>query len=248
MQAYALRDSAVVVLEQERPQPGRTYVLKIRDLPGDDKPREKLIKYGPENLSVHELLAVIINTGTVKEDVLNMASRVVKEYGERALSVQKNAASLARDLDIPLVKAAQIVAVGELGRRFYERKATGPALLRTAKDVYRYAAEMARLPKEHLRGIYLNSHHRVIHDEVISIGTINANLIHPREVFKPAIEYGAAAVILVHNHPSGVVKPSQADIDVTRQLVAVGNMVGIHLVDHIIVGAGKFSSIEVDYG
>ena len=106
---------------------------------------------------------------------------------------------------------------------------------------------MQSLPKEHLRGIYLNSHHKIIHDEVISIGTVNSNLIHPREVFKPAIQYGAAAIILAHNHPSGILEPSQADIDITKQLIAVGKIVGINLLDHIIIGKDSFMSIDVDY-
>lgn len=246
MSTYTLVDHAVTVTNQAVAQ-GRTYVLKIRDLPNEDKPREKLIKYGPDSLSVHELLAVVLNTGTTREDVLAMSSRVVKEYGERTLAGQTNPTRLATELQIPLGKAAQIVACSALGQRFYSRRAGGPAVLRTAKDVYQYARDMERLPKEHLRGIYLNTHHRVIHDEVISIGTINANLIHPREVYKPAIEYGAAAILLVHNHPSGIVKPSQADIDITTQLIEVGKIIGIGIVDHVIIGQGKFSSIDAEY-
>jgi DNA repair protein RadC len=106
---------------------------------------------------------------------------------------------------------------------------------------------MRDLPKEHLRGIYLNTHHRIVHDETISIGTINTSITHPREVFKPGIEYGAVAVILVHNHPSGVVTPSEADIEITKQLVTAGKIVGIHLIDHVIVGKDSFASVNVDY-
>lgn len=247
MQTYAMRDTAVVVFETEPVNNERAYVMKLRDMPTEDKPREKLIKYGPNSLSVAELLAVVLNSGTTKEDVLSMASRVVKEYGELALPAQKNVTRLADDLDIPQVRAAQIVACAELGRRFYERKLTGPAVLRTAKDVFKYASQMADLPREHLRGIYLNTHHRVIHDEIICIGTVNANLIHPREVFKPAIEYGATAFILVHNHPSGITKPSMSDIEITKQLIAVGKIVGVPLLDHIIIGKGKYASIEAEY-
>ncbi len=246
MATYTLRDNDVVVAEDTFGH-GRTYVMKIKDLPSEDKPREKLLKYGPSSLSIHELLAVILTTGTVKEDVMSMASRVLKEYGERALTAQTNVEVLARDLDIPVGKAAQIVACSELGKRFYHKRATGPAILRTAKEVFTYARDMERLPKEHLRGIYVNTHYRMIHDEVISIGTINANLIHPREVFKPAIEYGAAGIILVHNHPSGIIKPSQADVEVTEQLISVGKIIGINLIDHIIIGNGKYASVEVDY-
>jgi len=225
----------------------KEYVLKIKDLPPEDQPRERLLKNGPHSLSTAELLAIILQAGTKKEGVLEMANRVLKDYGEKALVGQTNANKIAKDLNIPEVKASQIVACAELGRRFFSKNEIGLAVIRTAEDVYQYLKEMESLPKEHLRGIYLNTHHRVIHDEVISIGTINSNLIHPREVFKPAIEYGAAAVILAHNHPSGEAVSSQEDIEITKQLVAVGKMVGISLLDHVIIGRGTFISIDVDY-
>jgi DNA repair protein RadC len=225
----------------------KEYVLKIKDMPSEDKPREKLEKYGPHALSVAELIAVLLNTGTKKEDVMSMSSRIIKDYGERTLAGQSNAQKLSLDLDIPIHKALQIVACAELGRRFFDRRSHGPQTIRTSKDVYEYLYEMRSLPKEHLRGIYVNTHHRIIHDEVISIGTINTNLIHPREVFKPAIEYGAAAVILAHNHPSGIVTPSSADIDITKHLVSVGKIIGIPLIDHVIIGKNKFISIDVQY-
>jgi len=239
---YTLRDHDQVLDNQ-----GKEYVLKIRDLPTDKKPREKLLKHGPSALSVHELLAVILNTGTKKEEVLKMTSRVIKEYGEKNLASQSNARALAEDLDIPIIKAVQIVACAELGRRFFQKKKNGIAVIRTAKDVFNYMKDMRELPKEHLRGIYLDIHHRIIHDEVISIGTVNSNIVHPREVFRPALEYSAAAVVLVHNHPSGITKPSQADVEVTAQLVGAGKILGIDLLDHVIVTKNKFASIAVDY-
>ncbi len=225
----------------------RQYVYKLRDLPEADKPREKMISQGPGVLSIVELVAVIMNTGTVKEDVLSMSSRVIREYGEKSFSSLDNPKKISEELDIPLVKACQIVASSELGRRFYKRPGGRNVAIRNAKDVSAYAREMHDLPKEHLRGIYLNNHHKVVHDEVLSMGTLDANLIHPREVFKPAVEYGASAVILVHNHPSGVVTPSTADIEITKQLVEAGKIMGISLVDHVIVGKGKYASVPAVY-
>lgn len=244
--AYTLLEQAAVVTNQMVDH-GRTYVMKIRDMSDEDRPRERLVNAGPSSLAVHELLAVVLGTGTTREDVMTMTSRIVKEYGERTIFSQTSATRLAQDLGIPLTKATQIVACGELGRRFYSQRASGLAVLRTGKDVHSYVRDMERLPKEHLRGIYLNTHYRVIHDEVISIGTINANLIHPREVFKPAIEYGAAGIILVHNHPSGITKASAADVEITEQLVQVGKIIGIGIVDHVIVGGNKWASVEVNY-
>ncbi len=244
MNTYALTDNDLLL---DVATEGKKYILKIRDLPIEAKPREKLQKTGPASLASHELLAVIFNTGTKKEGVLEMSSRVLKEYGERTLAGQTNPAQLARELDLPIGKALQIVACAELGRRFFQKKTGGLPVVRTAKDAYRYFADMQQLSKEHLRGIYLDTHYRVIHDEIISIGTINSNIIHPREVFKPAIEYGAAAVVLAHNHPSGISKPSAADIEITRQLVEAGKMLGINLIDHLIITKGSFASIDVDY-
>ena len=239
---YAVRNHDLILDNQDR-----KYILKIRDLPPEEKPREKLLEHGPSALSTHELLAVVLNTGTKKEEVLAMSSRVVKEYGEKSLANHSNPKAMAEDLDIPLIKAAQIVACAELGRRFFKKSGGRAAIIRTAKDVFDYVKDMRELSKEHLRGIYLNTHHRVIHDEVISIGTVNANIIHPREVFKPALEYSAAAVVLVHNHPSGITKPSEADIEVTKQLVEAGRILGVDLLDHVIVTKNKFVSIPVDY-
>lgn len=236
-----------VVMNESADTHAKQYTLKIRDMPPEDKPREKLLNYGPTILSIHELLAVVLHTGTKKEDVLSMASRVLKEYGEHTLSHHTNAAQLAKDLNIPVFKALQIVACSELGRRFFQTRDSGPITLRTAKDVFEYVYDMRALSKEQLRGIYLNTHYRIIHDEIISMGTIDTNLVHPREVFKPAIEYGAAAIILVHNHPSGIINPSQADREITEQLVTVGQLVGIPLIDHVIVNRDAFFSIEAHY-
>lgn len=247
MQPKYQLDNYDILLDEEPQFSVKEYVLKIRDLPQEDKPREKMSKYGPRALSVSELIAILLNTGTTKEDVMNMSARIIREYGERALAVETDPLALARELAIPQTKAFQIVACAELGRRFFERKPHGLATIRTAQDVFDYLPEMRSLPKEHMRGIYLNTHHCVIHDEVLSIGTINSNLIHPRELFKPAIEYGAAAVILAHNHPSGIVTPSKADIEITNHLIKVGKLIGIPLVDHVIIGRTTYTSIQADY-
>lgn len=225
----------------------RKYVLRIRDLPEADKPREKMLAQGVDVLNIGELLAVILSTGTVKEDVLSMAHRVIKEYGEHSVMSARNPSVLANHLDIPLGKAQQIIAALELGRRFFQKNGTGAAIIRTAQDVYTYTANMRDLPREHLRGLYLNTHYKVIHDEVISIGTIDSNIIHPREVFKPALEYSAVAVILVHNHPSGVAAASKEDIIVTEQIIAAGRLLGIDLIDHVIVTSDGFESVPAPY-
>ncbi len=227
--------------------PPRSYVLKVKDMPFEDQPRQRLIKQGPEALSLQELLAVILNVGNKNEDIVTLSKRIVREYGERSVFSEKNVAKLSRDLEVPEVKACQIVACGEIGRRLYDKNASGFVTIRTAKDVFDYLHDMRKLPKEHLRGLYLNGHNRLIRDEVISIGTLATSIIHPREVFRPAIEYSAAAVILAHNHPSGVVAPSVQDLEVTEQIVKAGKVLGIHLLDHVIISKDSFASIKIKY-
>lgn len=226
----------------------KIYELKLRDLPIEEKPREKLIKYGPASLSVAELVAIVLGVGTKREEVLSMSRRLLKEYGENMVVHQKDPRKIMDLLGIPLVKACQVVACFELGRRFF-KVADGrkPVILRTAGQVFDYLKDMRDLSKEHLRGLYLDSHYQLIHDEIISIGSLTSNIIHPREVFRPALEYSASAVILAHNHPSGVAKASEADISVTRQIVEAGKILGIGLLDHVIVTKSKFESVAVEY-
>ena len=219
------------------------YILAFRDVPDDMRPREKLMREGPTTLSLPELLAVMLTAGTKKEDIMAMCNRILKQYGEKSLSGERDPKRLSKELKIPIVKAHQIVASVEFGRRLFEPNPSRAKTIRTARDVFEYTKNMRDLPREHLRGIYLNQHSKVIHDEVISIGTVDAHLIHPREVWKPAIDYGAVAVILVHNHPSGNIKPSKADIEITEQLAAVGRILGIELIDHVIVSSKGFTSL-----
>ena len=225
----------------------REYVLRIHDLPKDSQPREKLIKYGPEILSLQELLAIVLNTGTKVEGVLEITSRIIRDYGEKSVFEEKSSSRLSKELNIPIVKSCQIVACGELGRRFYSKNPSGFTTIRTAKDVYEYLYDMHNLSKEHFRGIYLNSHNRIVHDEVISVGTINSNIVHPREVFRSAIEYSAVAVVLAHNHPSGIATPSTQDIDITKQLIEAGNLLGIKVLDHVIITKSTYVSIQAKY-
>lgn len=233
----------IVMSESAKP-----YVLKIKDLPLESQPREKMIAHGSGALSLTELLSIVLVSGTKKEDVTSIASRVIREYGTSTfLNSGKTAEELSCELDIPLTKACQIIAVGELGKRLFSKNLNSLAVLRAPEDVYEYVKDMHNLPKEQFRGLYLDTHHKVIHDEVLSIGTINASMVHPREVFKPAVEYGAAAIILVHNHPSGVSTPSESDIQVTQKLVQVGKMLGIPVLDHVVVTRTDFTSVPADY-
>ncbi len=233
--------------EREQYSPVKEYTLKIRDLPKDEMPREKMTQQGVGALSLVELFAIVLQSGTKKEGVLEMSKRIIREYGNLAIANQTNPEVIAHDLGIPLVKACQIGACIEIGRRLFKKNEMGLTVIRNARDAYEYLTEMRSLPKEQLCGLYLDTHNRIIHQEIISIGTINSSIIHPREVFKPALEYGAASVVLAHNHPSGVLEPSASDIEVTKQLVKAGKIIGINLMDHLVIGKEGFVSIQVEY-
>lgn len=220
------------------------YVLRVKDLPDQERPREKLLSTGAQSLSQAELVAVLWGVGTRKEDVLAMAKRTLQEYGGRGVFGNAKPAELAESLDIPLTKACQLVAAFELGRRAYAVSRNGRTTqVRTPSQAYRYFRDMGTNSKEQLRGLYLGSRHQIVYDEVISIGSLTSNIVHPREVFQPAMEYGAVAVIIAHNHPSGSLEPSEADLEVTRQLVTAGKILGIDLLDHLIIVPSGYRSI-----
>lgn len=235
---YTLADTDMVIGEGDT-----HYVLRVRDLPIEDKPREKLLALGPGELTHAELIAILLGVGTRKEEVFTMSHRILREYGERAIINEKDPQRLADSLEIPLAKACQIVASFELGRRFYQNKAGKPVFVRTAKQAFEHLKSMGDLQKEQLRGLYLNSRYQVIHEEVVSIGSLTANIVHPREVFQPALEHGAVAIIVAHNHPSGNAEPTADDIDATQQLIAAGKVLGIDLLDHLIITSDTYISL-----
>lgn len=236
---YLLNDNAHVMGEN------KDYLLplRVRDLPDHQKPREKMLELGARNLTLPELVAVLWGVGTKKEEVMEMSQRIVNEYGKSALATESNPQKLSETLDIPLVKACQIVAGFELGRRFYTQKDGRPAYVRNARQAYQYLRGISFSNKEQLRGLYLNSRYQVIHDEVISVGTLTSNLVHAREVFQPAIEHGAIAVIIAHNHPSGALEPTDADVVVTEQLISAGKILGIDILDHLVITNTGYVSI-----
>lgn len=242
--SYIIPDTAMIL---DRSLREGEYPLLLRDLPPEGKPREKLLAQGPEALSSRELLAIVLHVGTVKEDVLEMSERLVRGYGENSILTERDAQKLADEANIPIGKAMQIVALGELGRRTYDKKESGFKTIRNARDVYEYLADMRSLPKEYLRALFLNTHNKVIRDEVVSIGTVNSNIVHPREVFRSGIESNAVAVIIAHNHPSGEAIPSNEDEEITKQLIQAGKILGIRVLDHVIITKDGFASVKADY-
>jgi DNA repair protein RadC len=224
-------------------QDKKKKTLEIKDLPTHEKPREKLLEKGPDILSLSELIAIILQTGTKKENIIKMSSRLLKEYGQKAISDQKNPKILSNEFKLPLGKACQLTACFELGKRLFKENQGVKKTIKCAQDVYLYLQDMRYLNKEQFRGLYLNSRSKLIHDEIISLGTLDCSIVHPREVFQPAIEYSSVAVILAHNHPSGSLNPSLEDVKVSANLVKAGHILGIEILDHVIITKNGYQSI-----
>ncbi len=218
--------------------------MDIKTLPTEERPREKLIKYGSKTLTNSELLAIILRTGNKKESVLELSNKFFKKYNIKSLSRLKTS-TLEKQLGIGDAKACQIMACFELGKRLSSFKEDKQPQIKNAKDVAKlFIPEMSNLEKEHFKGIYLDSRKRIIKQENIFIGSLNESVVHPREIFKIALDENAAAIILLHNHPSGDSSPSSFDIKITKELIKAGELLGIQILDHIIIGGGKYFSFK----
>ncbi len=205
-------------------------------------PREVMIEGRTDDLSMPDLLAVIIGTGSKHENVFSLSERIIRDYGSKAIAEIKDPKMISEMLGISPYKSAKIAAAFELGRRFYGESAKKRILIRGPEDTYNYASEMKKFSKEFFRGIYLNSKNIVIHDENVSVGHLTSTLVHPREVFRSAIECCAASIIVVHNHPSGDHKPSDHDDKITKMLKDSGDILQIPLIDHVIISENGYFS------
>ncbi|TDM13027.1 RadC family protein [Macrococcus lamae] len=210
-----------------------------------DKPRERLMTYGPEQLTNQELLAIIINTGTKDETVLEVANKILNLVGNvrdlRYLTLQE-----LRDIKgIGEKKAVTMLAMIELAVRMHTHSLEDKIRIKSPQCVADLLMERLRYyTQEHFIALYLNTKNVVIHEQVIFKGSLNASIVHPREVFREAVKRSAANIIVVHNHPSGDPTPSVEDIEATKRLMNCGTMFGIELLDHIIIGNGTFVSIK----
>ncbi len=203
------------------------------------KPREKLELYGVKNLENHELLSLIFSHGTKKESVFEISKKIIGESGFYSAKYPKSLSACQSQFDINKVHAGQFLATVELGRRLFSKKEVH---IRNAKEAFEYLCDMKKLKKEVFRGIYLSTSLEILADEVISIGSLDKNIIHPREVFEPAFSNHAYGLIIAHNHPSGEAQPSDEDIKITQELVKTAKMMQITLIDHIIIAnKGSFS-------
>lgn len=223
---------------------GASKSFTIHDLPKEERPRERLVKFGEQALSAQELLQIILGRGIAGESVIITAQKLLSQFGNLQKLAEASIEELSSVKGIGLAKATQIKAVFEIGRRlsvqappYKSKELTDP------KKVYQLIkSKLKDYTREHFYIIILNSRNWSVAE--VSIGSLNASIVHPREVFSEAIKNKAAAVIFVHNHPSGDLEPSEDDLVITKRLVEVGKIMGIEIIDHVIVAKDGFLSMK----
>jgi DNA repair protein RadC len=219
--------------------------LLIRDFPKEERPRERFMQSGPKSLSNQELLALLLRTGTKNESVIQLANRLLTTFEGLRLLKDASIEEMTSIKGIGEAKAIQILAAVELGSRIHKLNFEDRYVIRSPEDGANYCMEEMRfLSQEHFVCLYLNTKNQIIHKQTIFIGSLNASIVHPREVFKEAVRRSAASLICLHNHPSGDPTPSREDIEVTKRLVEFGRIMGIDLLDHLIIGEHKFVSLK----
>lgn len=214
--------------------------MRIKDTPKVDRPQEKLVKYGVKKLTDAELLALILRTGTKDTNVVELSKKILRKFKDKISNL--NIESLKKINGLGETKACQIIACFELAKRFL--RVGMSQQLESAQEIFNSLTEIRNSKKEQLIVIYLDSRKREISREVISVGTLSANLVHPREIFEPAVKNLAAGIILVHNHPSGDADPSENDLKITQQLIKAGDIMGIEVVDHLVVCQDSYYSFK----
>lgn len=213
--------------------------MKILDIPKENRPRERFLKHGPVALSDAELFAIILRTGSRKENVIDMSNRLIKEYGLNNL-FDCSIKELQKIKGIGPTKAMQILAMTELNKRIIRSK-NPIKRISHAKDVFDLFHDRLKDEKqEHFMILMLNSKNHIIGEQLVTKGVLDAAIVEPREVFRPAIKNAASKIIVVHNHPSGDCSPSKEDIEVTKALIEAGKTINIKVLDHVIIGNGSY--------
>lgn len=217
----------------------------ISVFPLSEMPRERMARLGPNALSNAELIAVLLGTGSAGESVLQLSQRLLSRVGNLRKMLDVSLEELMAIKGIGMAKAIQLLAAVELGRRVAKTTPEERWTIRSPEDVAELMMEELRyLTQEHFVCLFLNTKNQVIGRNTIFIGSLNSSIVHPREVFKDAIRRSSAAIICLHNHPSGDPTPSKEDIDVTKRLIEGGRILGIDVLDHIVIGDGKFCSLK----
>jgi len=217
--------------------------LTIKNLPAHERPREKLIAKGVANLTDKELLAILLRTGRAGKSALDIAESVLTKYPKKNI-LNVSFEDLKKMNGIGADKACTLLAAFELSKRALDVQKGGRPIIENTEQALAQLHDIRAHKKEHFVALYLNARNELIHREDISIGTVNASIVHPRDVFAPALEHNATAVIVAHNHPSGSAEPSPEDLEVTARLKDAGKLLGFTLVEHIIVTGDSHTAIR----
>lgn len=217
----------------------------ISKIPKDERPREKLLKYGAEILTNSELLALIIGFGSKKDSAITLAQKIIYNNNKGLLNIVETDAELLKSYNgINDAKAAKILAVAELSKRISRERVNKIKIASPQTIAALLLEEMRYLKKEVFKIVLLDTKNNVISINNVSVGCLDSTIVHPREVFLDAIKNSSAAIILVHNHPSGEVEPSKDDINITNRIIECGKIIGIKVLDHIIIGDGNYLSFK----
>ena len=212
--------------------------MKIKDLPKIERPREKLIAKGAENLKDKELLAILLGTGVEGKNVLELSDQILEKYPLKKI-LQLKYDDLVKIKGINSAKACTILASQELVKRALDKRDESLPKISSVEDILAQVVYMRDKTREHLMALFLNARNELLHKKPMFIGTLNANLVHPREIFQEALKQNACSVILAHNHPSGDNEPSEDDLEITKRIKEAGKLMGIDVLDHVIIAKGK---------
>lgn len=215
--------------------------MKIKDIPKIDRPREKLEKYGPKRLSDSELLAILLGSGIKGKNVLVLSGEILR-LAEKVGSANITREDLKKISGLGQAKISQILALLELSGRLNEKKGI---VIESPEDIWKQCADFYESKKEHLAVFYLDTRKRIIERRIISVGTLDSSLIHPREIFEPALSLSASSIMIAHNHPSGSLEPSAEDKKITWQLLEAANILGFRLLGHVIITGSGFKEVTL---
>ncbi len=217
--------------------------MNIRDLPLHTRPREKLLSKGVQNLKNKELIAILLRTGKAGKNAIEVADQILSKYSLNQLS-QLPIEKLISIESVDTGKASVLLAAFELAKRLLESDNSALPVINSPGDALNHLYPIRSLKKEHFIALYLNARNHLIHKETISVGTLNSSIVHPREVFEPAIRVCAGSILIAHNHPSGDITPSEQDIQITKRLIEAGTILNIDIIDHIIISEKKYMSMK----
>ncbi len=221
------------------------YNVSIREMPTEERPRERLIHYGPASLSNAELIAILLRTGNSERSALGLAEMLLRDCGGLRGLMNANLDTLQVTKGMGPAKSVEIAAAAELGRRLVKVSPTDEPVIRKPDDAANVVmSELRDEQQEVFKALLLDTKNKLLRNLEITRGTLDSSLVHPRDVFKPAVALSAASIIVAHNHPSGDPTPSQEDIQVTSRLVEAGKIMGVEVLDHVVIGHNRWVSLK----